>query len=234
MSAGFGPANMLAILLDLGKHIAMQRSGLDMLEAALARIPLSCEGMTVSEFDGFVAGLIVCPEMIPPSEWWPVVMDDGGPGFEDLEDFESIIGTLMEHYNQVAGVLARLPDQYAPVYELDPVTNETLWEPWASGFERAMRLRMDSWESIVESEDEEAASSVNMMLALAAIDDGTSDLPEATIDQLTEMAPDLIPRLVRNLNAWDQGAFRADTNQCLRAISARGRGRGSHTWSQGR
>jgi uncharacterized protein len=31
------------------------------------------DGMLLSEFDGFCAALIVCPEMIPPTEWLPEV-----------------------------------------------------------------------------------------------------------------------------------------------------------------
>lgn len=35
---------------------------LDRLNELLGAIPLECEGMTIGELDGFVAGLIVCPE----------------------------------------------------------------------------------------------------------------------------------------------------------------------------
>lgn len=31
------------------------------------------EAMLLDELDGFIAGLLVCPEMIPPGEWLPVV-----------------------------------------------------------------------------------------------------------------------------------------------------------------
>ena len=34
------------------------------------------DAMTVVELDGFVAGLVFCPEWIGPAEWLPLVWDD--------------------------------------------------------------------------------------------------------------------------------------------------------------
>ncbi len=36
------------------------------------------EAMLLEELDGFVAGLIVCPDLIKPSEWLPFVWGAGG------------------------------------------------------------------------------------------------------------------------------------------------------------
>ena len=47
-----------------------------------------------------------------------------------------------------------------------------MWEPWINGFERAMRLRPDAWELVVDSGETEAAASVNMILALYDIGQG--------------------------------------------------------------
>lgn len=43
-------------------------SDLDRLQDLLSAIPPEREGMSVVELDGYVATLIVCPDMIPPSE----------------------------------------------------------------------------------------------------------------------------------------------------------------------
>ena len=44
---------------------------LDRLQDVLNAIPAERDGMTIAELDGYVAALIVCPEMILPSEWLP-------------------------------------------------------------------------------------------------------------------------------------------------------------------
>ncbi len=42
---------------------------LNQLSECLIALPPENDGMLLSEFDGFVAGILVCPEMILPSEW---------------------------------------------------------------------------------------------------------------------------------------------------------------------
>ncbi|MGV8987134.1 MAG: UPF0149 family protein [Cypionkella sp.] len=42
---------------------------LERLDAALMALPADNDPMLLTEFDGFCAGLITCPEMIPPSVW---------------------------------------------------------------------------------------------------------------------------------------------------------------------
>jgi uncharacterized protein len=124
----------------------------------------------------------------------------------------------MEHYNGVARSLMPPETEYGPVFEHDTSTDEIIWEMWVSGFERAMHLRMNAWQRIVESDDEDAAASVSMILALYSISEGDSDLPESSIADLQDRAPNLITDMVIALNRWtkrsapfapEDGAFRS-------------------------
>lgn len=176
---------------------------LDALDELLTSLSTLDEGLPVSDFDGFCAGLIVCPEIIPPSEWLPVVWGTSRkPDFESEAELQSALNLIMSHYNEVAAGLAPPDVEFAPVYDHDTRTDEILWEGWACGFEQAMWLRPHLWEQIVESGDEEASSSVLMMLELYNIADGKSELTEAQIDELSEAAADLIPELVFAINRW--------------------------------
>ncbi len=76
------------------------------------------------------------------------------------------------------------------------------WEAWIRGFERAVRLRIECWESILRSDDEDAAAAVNLILAMSALVDGTSTLPEEVAEKVTREVPFLIPCCVLDLNAW--------------------------------
>lgn len=160
------------------------------------------DGMLLTEFDGFCAGLVVCPEMIMPSEWLRCVWGSSIEAFGKIEDVQSITDLLMHHYNDVARSLTPPAMDYGPLFDVDTRTKEILWESWCCGFERAMALRPDAWERIAESGDEEAAASVNMMIALYNIAEGQSDLPKTSIKAMTKEAPDLIPNLVLTINAW--------------------------------
>ena len=172
---------------------------LDRLNDLLNGIPAERERMTIGELDGYVAALIVSPEVVLLSEWLPGVW--GGEGeFADLA--EAIVAAVLGHYNRIARELAEEPDAYAPVLEVDPNGGDLLWGPWVNGFEQAMRLRADAWEKIALSDDDEAAASVSMILAMNAFDCGESELTEEAEDELDRTAPELIPAFVRNLNAW--------------------------------
>ncbi len=172
------------------------------LDEMLLSIPMENEGMLLSEFDGFCAGLVVCPEMIMPSEWLSCVWGEGADHFATLEEFQSATDLVMRHYNDVAVSLTPPHIEYGPLFDEDTRTKEILWEFWACGFERAMRLRMDAWEQIIESPDEEARSSVTMMLAIYNIAEGKSDLAKKSVREITKEAPDLIPKLVVTINGW--------------------------------
>ena len=49
---------------------------LDRLQDMLNAIPAERDSMTIAELDGYVAALIVCPEMILPSEWLPGIWEE--------------------------------------------------------------------------------------------------------------------------------------------------------------
>jgi uncharacterized protein len=133
---------------------------LDRLDALLQEQPPENDGMLLSEFDGFCAGLIVCPETIPPSDWVPLVWgEDAAPSFASPSAYRSALDLIMAHYNRVARSLMPPSSGYLPVLDIDPSSGETLWEPWVEGFEHAMALRPDAWMAIVDSGEEEAAAS---------------------------------------------------------------------------
>ena len=174
---------------------------LDRLEALLNGIPEEREGMSLAELDGYVAGLIVCPVMIPPSEWLNTVWG-GEDAFADIAEAEAIINAVMGHYNQVASDLANDPESYAPIFEVVVATDEVMWEPWIDGIEHAMRLRADAWGEIVESDDEEAAASISLILTMNDFYYGRCELSDKAVDELDRTMPDMIPSMVRTLNAW--------------------------------
>jgi uncharacterized protein len=179
---------------------------LDELRSMLLGLAIEHEGLDLYELDGFVAGLLVCPAMIMPSEWLPVVWgDEGGPSFESLDQAQATINAVMAHYNRVAEGLALNPPEYEAILGVDPNSDDTLWEPWISGFERAMRLRPDVWEATLESGDEEVQATIPMILALHEIDIGTTKLDEEAVDELDELAPELIPGIVITLSSWARG-----------------------------
>jgi hypothetical protein len=86
-------------------------------------LALGEETMLLEELDGFIAGLLVCPDLIKPGEWLPIIWDrdstDQQPAFEDLDHVNRVLGLVMEHYNSVARTLMERPDRYSPLFSVD-------------------------------------------------------------------------------------------------------------------
>jgi uncharacterized protein len=108
-------------------------------------LALGEETMLLEELDGFIAGLLVCPELIKPSDWLPIVWNGGSADqqsiFEDLDHVNRVLGLVMEHYNNVARTLMERPGHYSPVFAIDKRNDDILWELWIEGFEKAPRRR---------------------------------------------------------------------------------------------
>jgi uncharacterized protein len=175
---------------------------LKLLEKKLASLPTDSDAMLVSELDGFLAGLLVCPDLIMPSEWLPLVWgsdEDDAPVFENARQAEQLVGLVMEHYNATAQDLQS--GRYAPVFEVDTRHDEVLWELWIGGFETAMQLRPESWVTLLDS-DEDTRTALTGLILLTRINQGDSGLSEDEVKELTEKAPDLIGPWVEILNAW--------------------------------
>jgi uncharacterized protein len=78
-------------------------------------LALGEETMLLEELDGFIAGLLVCPDLIKPGEWLPIVWNrDGGDqqaAFDNLDHVNRVLDLIMEHYNGVACTLMSQPLQ---------------------------------------------------------------------------------------------------------------------------
>ena len=169
---------------------------LDRLEELLNLLDLDNEPMDLSELDGFVTGLLACPEMIPPSDWLPSVWGiTGDANFPDMKVAEETIGAVMAHYNAVAEAMTRSL-WLEPIYMVDANSEETLWEPWVDGFTRAMAVRPAAWDKLLDRADEETRTNMIFLLALQDINTGKSKFTDEEIDDLNLEAPDLIPNCV--------------------------------------
>ncbi|WP_119269380.1 UPF0149 family protein [Taklimakanibacter deserti] len=180
----------------------MVKSKLDQLQDFLLGLPdENDEWMLVEELDGFLAGVLVCPELILFSGWMPYIWskrgsDDQAPVFKDLAEAQYVFDLIKDHYNSIA--LSLLPNSkpYEPVFAVYNRTGEVLWEIWVEGFERAMALSPTSWLAIVESGDKDAIDALAGLRSLIAIAGGKSTLPKPEQDRLIAGAPDLIPEWV--------------------------------------
>lgn len=125
------------------------------------------------ELQGFLFALASAPEMVPPSEWMPVVFGGGDPEYASLDEFEGVIGALMALYNDVNGAVfaghAALPAdcrfRRAVLANLDadaPVSQ------WARGFTTGHQWLEESWEGCIPQDLDEEFAAILMALSFFA------------------------------------------------------------------
>ncbi len=173
-------------------------SRLRRLDAALLDLPVD-GAMLLSELDGFVAGLLVGPEAVPPDEWLPVVWGGGEPPFEETEDARWFAGMVTAYSDEIARALER--GRYQPLLEVDERNGDVLWEIWTDGFARAMTLRPEGWSVIAQADDDEVRAALAGLRTLIDIGEDASDLAHHEIDAIAERVAELIPMWVAPLHA---------------------------------
>jgi uncharacterized protein len=159
--------------------------------------------MLLEELDGFIAGLLLYPELITPGDWLPVVWHedstDQQPVFENLDHANRLLGLVMEHYNNVARSLMERPGRYSPLFSVDTRNGDILWELWIKGFKKAVALRPAAWKTLLDA-DVDTAAAMSGMLVLADIARGEREVKDC--DVLQAAAPDKIADWVVTLNQW--------------------------------
>ena len=70
------------------------------------------------------------------------------------------------------------------------------------GFGRAVGLRREAWDRIVQGDDLDAAACANLMRVMYAFVKGESDLSSEVAEELDRKAPRMIREAVVDLNAW--------------------------------
>ena len=183
-------------------------------------LALGEETMLLEELDGFIAGLLVCPDLIKPGEWLPIIWNrdstDQQPAFEDLDYVNRVLGLVMEHYNSVARTLMERPDRYSPLFSVDTRNGDILWELWIEGFERAIKLQPAAWQKLLNA-DADTAAAMRGMMALADVVCRDQHLPRKDLDTINATAPDDIACWVVTLNEWRL----ANYSQCRVSIRER-------------
>jgi uncharacterized protein len=158
------------------------------------------DAMMLSTLDGFLSGVVVCPELILPSEWLPAIWGGNGPAFADEREAREILGLIMTRYNEIAHDLGK-EGHYTPILETEGDDDSALWEIWAEGFADAMVLRPDSWAVYDEAEDDEVSASFHLLSGLAARSVGYEDSPLDIAELVGREAHEVIPRCLETLNA---------------------------------
>ena len=167
--------------------------------------PSDC--MDLSELDGFLAGIVAGPELIPPSEFLPVIWGGPQPAFADADEARTIVGTILGRYNEIAAGLDDDPASYQPVFWQDMLGHPVV-EDWAVGFMRAVAMRGAAWKPVLlDDENSMLLLPIGIIAGIAEPSVGLTDaaVPDNVVDEMMQRAPRLLPACVVGLQRYWRG-----------------------------
>lgn len=114
--------------------------------------------LTLDGLHGLLFGLAIIPEPIMPSEWFPRMFGASAAEFEEKDDVEKWMGSLLGAYNRILG--ENDEDRLEFPFDLTDLREEypARMQEWALGLFRAMSMRPGIWgldrDEIEQTEDD--------------------------------------------------------------------------------
>ena len=173
--------------------------GYEALEAFLGSDRSPPESMQISDLDGFLTGIAVGPEVIMPSEWFPVSWGGEEPVFDDDREARAVFGGIMSRYNEILQQVEA--GAFRPILWVDADGAEIAAD-WAEGFALAIGLRPEAWGPLFEAKED--AFLLFPILALCGDENSESalGLDAETEDEVLEEAPAVLPAVVMEIAAF--------------------------------
>lgn len=172
---------------------------LDELDALLLGLPCEDEGLLLSGVDGLIAAVLVLPAPPAADEWVKLIWGEGEQAFpDDAARGRRLIELVMARKTEVVGELLRGGGAYGPLFDVDELRDEILWETWIDGFARGVALREAGWRALLNHDDPALRAAALDLDRLIAVD-RREPMPRREREALTEEAPDMIPLLVETL-----------------------------------
>ena len=159
--------------------------------------------MDISALDGFLTSLVIGPGLVPPSVWLKAIWGgESEPAFESSAQAQRVISLIMRRSNAISSMFNE-PPEFAPILYEREVEGSRYWsaDDWCWGFLEAIRLSPETWQPLVEDEDNRS-----MLLPIVALgsEDGW-ELLEADPDRdAAEQAAldDLEPAVIAISRYW--------------------------------
>jgi uncharacterized protein len=182
-----------------------RKKDLSKLRAFLDREGRPDDAMGFIALQGFLFALCCAPDLVQPSEWYPIVFGEHGPGFETREQAQELLGALMALYNDINdGVLKGAPELPKECVFRDPPTanfdDDAPVSQWSRGFGEGHMWLSEVWDEALPDEfDEELGSLCMVLTCFASRGVAESYVREAgeaelTVEKFAALMSDLVPQ----------------------------------------
>ena len=125
--------------------------------------------MTYPQLAGFLFSMANAPELIPPSEWLPIVFNDQDARYETRSEAEEVLQAMMALYNdcgreRVKGKMSLPPGCEIRPQPLANLDDDAPLSQWARGFLTGHVYLDDIWNEYTPDELDEELGSILMIL----------------------------------------------------------------------
>jgi uncharacterized protein len=155
------------------------------------------------ELDGYLTGVIVAPDLIPPGEWIEGLWGEDEPMFDTREQLQTVLDSVMGHYNATIALIDERGPGHRPMFmDADGTADLEKVHIWVRGFWQAMALAPEAWSSLAD--DERTGILLEpfaTLIDLDAIEDGP--MPD-NIEEMRRSSAELIPRVLPALRQLGQ------------------------------
>ncbi|MFL9693423.1 MULTISPECIES: UPF0149 family protein [Aeromonas] len=106
--------------------------------------------LSLSALDGFLTAVLSGPELVPPSQWWPVLWGGTPPEWSSEHEMKRALDLILGHMNILAHTLCYRPKHFIPVLMANYVEGQEICnaEDWSFGYLRGMAL--GNWPALPE------------------------------------------------------------------------------------
>jgi uncharacterized protein len=122
------------------------------------------------ELQGFVFALASAPELVPPSEWMPMILGEREAGYQTLAEAQAVLSELMGLYNSVNAAVAadRATLPVDCTFRKRPLANLDDGAPiaeWSRGFMRGHQWLEESWNAYLPADLDDDLGAILMTLS---------------------------------------------------------------------
>ena len=112
------------------------------------------------ELQGFLFTVVSAPELIPPSDWLPIIFAEEDAGYRSPDEANEVLGQIMVLYNIINTAVLNPPTLLPADCQLreDVLANfedDAPFAQWSRGFLRGHQCLEQLWENLSEEEAEE-------------------------------------------------------------------------------
>jgi uncharacterized protein len=174
---------------------------------------------TYPQLAGFLFCLANGPELIPPSEWIPLVFNDQDAHYDNMAVAEQVLQAMMALYNdclreRTGGSVSLPPGCEIRPHPMDNLTTDAPLSQWAHGFGVGYDYLSEVWDAYTPDELDEDLGALLMTLtffssptlAEAYYEEGNK---KSTFDQLARSVVEIFPEAMREYAHLGRSIYQA-------------------------